>query len=535
MKKSLLQCVLVILVAATSLAAPTFTTQDPQADFRTAVSHIRTRNYTAAIQLLRELIERDPRDANSQFLMGVALTESNRLEEANQYLRKAGELNPDLQVAFRALAMNEFAMGNPASAEPLFERFLRANPSDEVSHAFLARIHAARGDFQKALNHLEKARSLWEKDPQLKLVLLEALLRVGKLEAAANVFSGRKQEPQMEFRIGLLFAENGHPEKAAAYFSSCIEQEPGFVPARYNLALVRFKSSGRLAEAKTLLEAIEKEGKADFEVLDLLAEVYTKSDLAQEAIQLRKEMIERFPKEEKGYLSLIQVCVRLYSFDLALEVANQGLENLPRSVPLTSQRALLHLLKGRMDLAEKDYRRAIDLDPGNDWLRVGHAASLLDDQRPREAIPIVRGLIGKGLSHYFVFHLLGEALVDLAVSPGSSEEEEAIDVLEKSIALEPAFAPTRLNLAKLHRARGELGQAVAQLEAALELEPENTAALYQLGEIHRQRKEMEAARRLFEKVGRINADAQALEERKSVGIVHLIRMLENTLKENPEP
>lgn len=534
MKKFLLRWVLVVLFVPTGLGAPTLTTQDPRADFQAAVDHMRTGNYTAAIQLLRGLIERDPQDANSQFLMGVALTESSRLEEANPHLRKAVEFNPDLQVAFRALAMNEFALGNFVSAEPLFERFLRTNPGDEVSHAFLARIHAGRGDFRNALDHLEKARSLWEQDPELKLVLLEALLRVGNPEAAAEVFTGRAQDPRLEFRIGLIFAENEQLETAAAHFSKCIEQEPGFTPARYNLAWVRFRSD-RLAEAKTLLEGIRQEGKADFEVLDLLADVYTKSDLAQEAIQLRKEMIERFPKEEKGYLSLIQVCMKLYSFDLALEVANRGLENLPQSVPLTSQRALLYLLKGRLDLAEKDYGRAIALDPGNDWLRVGHAASLVDNQRPRDAIPILRALIEKGLSHYFVFHLLGEALVNLAVSPGNPEEEEAIDALRKSVALEPDFAPARLNLAKLLRARGELDQAVSQLEKALELDPENTAALYQLGEIHRQRKDLQEARRLFEKVGRINADAQALEERKSVAIAPLIKMLENTLGENPEP
>ena len=86
-----------------------------------------------------------------------------------------------------------------------------------------------------------------------------------------------------------------------------------------------------------------------------------------------------------------------------------------------------------------------------------------------------------------------------------SEErvDEAIALLQKSVALAPANAQAHLKLGVAYMRKGQLNQARTQLEAAVRLDPSDAPAHYQLGRYYRQVKNIDAAKKEFERVAEI--------------------------------
>lgn len=506
--------------------------QDLSRDLQTAVRYIQEQNFAQAGQILRRITSQYPENGDSQFLLGIVLTQENKLDEANRFFARARELNKNLHVALRAQAMNEFALAQTDAAEAHFRQFLEKAPDDEVSHAFLARMAFARGKNDEALQLLKKAPSLLKTDHQLKLLLGEIYLKQGrKPEARSIIDSMEGDDPQLAFQMGLLFSKYGLYPEAIPRFGRTVSALPDFVPGRYNLALAYFQTD-RPQEARELLEALVKNNQADFDVLNLLADVYVKTDQVNDSLRIRKETLRLYPGEENGYMTLAVISANIMDYDLGLEMINKGLVQLPHSVHLLTLRAWLHALKGQSSEAEADYQEALRLEPKNDWIRVGLAAVLVDGRRSREALPILQKLIDQGMDNYFVYHLFGEASMQVGGVQGTPREARVMEALQKSIVLEPSFVPPRLHLAKLYRSRGEDEKALAQLEKIVALEPDKAAAYYQLAQIYQEKNQLDEARKMLETVQRLNQNQNLEEQQRASNLSGLSSIVKKAIMEN---
>jgi Flp pilus assembly protein TadD len=120
-----------------------------------------------------------------------------------------------------------------------------------------------------------------------------------------------------------------------------------------------------------------------------------------------------------------------------------------------------------------------------------------------------------------VLWFLGEALNRSGAAPGSPEEDEAINALSRSIALDANVTQSRILLAKLLARRGVLDLAVKHLSRALELDPNNVAATYQLAQVYQKKGDSVRAKQLFAKVSK--AKAEDREEFTRGGLQHIVR------------
>ena len=76
---------------------------------------------------------------------------------------------------------------------------------------------------------------------------------------------------------------------------------------------------------------------------------------------------------------------------------------------------------------------------------------------------------------------------------------EAARLYERAIALEPAYAPYRINAATAWMATGDLAKATSHLEKAIQMDPSLERAYRKLGEIYTRTKQPDKARQLFER------------------------------------
>ncbi|HQR47607.1 MAG TPA: tetratricopeptide repeat protein, partial [Thermoanaerobaculia bacterium] len=164
-------------------------------DLKTATGFFQSKRYPEAIALFRKLLDRNPRMLDVWDLYAQALQRMGRTEEALAVLKKGIAASPDGATHYFVAAANlclvlgktdealrnaEIAQGRgDPSAEDALARIhlarkewdaaekealasLRARPTKRLPYLILARVELERNDLPKALELVEKSRSLAE-------------------------------------------------------------------------------------------------------------------------------------------------------------------------------------------------------------------------------------------------------------------------------------------------------------------------------------------------------------------------------------
>lgn len=125
--------------------------------FDTDPTHARL---TEAVELGRQAVELDERDALCRFMYGRALIAARRYKEALDELETAREVNPNLAVVHCGLADSLAYEGRVKEAIPFFETAIGLSPHDPMRWAFLsyrALAHILAAQYEEAAKWAYKA------------------------------------------------------------------------------------------------------------------------------------------------------------------------------------------------------------------------------------------------------------------------------------------------------------------------------------------------------------------------------------------
>ncbi len=159
-------------------------------------------NRAAAIELLRELRERRPDDANAIANLGFLLAEAGEASEARRCLESALRLDPNLTAARVALAASLEESGVFAAAAGEWQTLSIRDPENRSYRLAYARCIAAAGHYSDALVMLDELDDRSE-------VMHSTLLALGRI-----ALQKRKGEDAYEIFRRLL---QGWPEETAGY------------------------------------------------------------------------------------------------------------------------------------------------------------------------------------------------------------------------------------------------------------------------------------------------------------------------------
>ena len=206
---------------------------------------IDTKTPAAAIIRLKEAISEFPRSAQIRLGLGIAQFYDSKLNDAQDNLEKALQLDPRLVPAFAYLAAINNIGGQSIAAATNYEHALAIDEKSAVLHFLLADtfLKDATADAEKVEKHLKRAIEL---DGQI---------------AAAHLALGR------------LYARQKRFEEAADELEKSIRLEPNRSEAFYQLGqvYVRLKraddSRAALAKFKELSEKEKTQTKSDYSEL----------------------------------------------------------------------------------------------------------------------------------------------------------------------------------------------------------------------------------------------------------------------------
>ncbi|MCI4349293.1 MAG: hypothetical protein L3J93_03625, partial [Thermoplasmata archaeon] len=286
-----------------------------------------------------------PRQASLLHHKALILLAANRdLEKILPLLEEAARLDPNDKGVWATMGDGLKVLGRPADAAEAYlraqqldatstqyvEKALRLAPNHPVALRLCLQLARAHGGNQQALDACEALLTVSPKDPELLFSRVELRASLGQVEAALDAVAparaARQGDPRLALIAGRLQVALGHPNDAIAEFRLAAE------------SLDRFT----VPELAELADLIEGTGEA--------------ADLA---IQLRRTILEREPRNLANLQSLRQLAQRIRRFDVGISACQKILEVSPDNLEAMRGLAEFFLTSGRVDEGFEVYRALV--------------------------------------------------------------------------------------------------------------------------------------------------------------------------------
>jgi tetratricopeptide (TPR) repeat protein len=406
------------------------------------------KEFARALELLQPALQESPADPRLWAMQGAAYEGSGNRKEALASFQNALKIAPDYLPALHGAAQIEFEAGNPA-AIALLQRLLRLRPGDQIGHGMLAVLYYQQGKCEAAVGHFEKAGSLFDAKPQGLHAYAACLAKLRQFDKAAAVF-----------QHALALTPDDRRERQLLAALQLMAQEP--------------------QEAIDTLSPLLEVANPDADVLDLASAAYENAKDTERAVNALQRAILLDPRNVNFYLDFASISSAHQSFQVGIDVVNDGIGLLPKAAPLYFARGVLYTELAQYDKAESDFQTAYELDPSQSLTAAAQGLAAVQANDLDRALASVRAKLEHKPNDPILLYLQADILIQKGADPGTPEFQLAMRSAKRAVLLRPELAPARSVLAKLYLRTGDYSQAAEQSRRAMSLDPKDQAAVYHL-------------------------------------------------------
>lgn len=435
-------CAVIPIVLVSFLLA-----QARQNQIASIASALREQQYDKAIELLDTALKQSPGDAQLLTMQGVAYAGRGQKKEALAAFRHAIKISPDNLPALKGAAQIEYDAGSPAGI-PVLEHILQLHPNDVTTHGMLAVLEYQQGSCTRAVVHFEKAASLFDSQPSALHAYGTCLAKLKRFEQAAGVFEkslvlnpGDRRERQVLASIQLMAHS---PEKALITLAPLLGSDP------------------------------------DGATLELASAAYEAAHDTDKAVDALRQAILLAPRNANLYVDFAAVAATHQSFEVGVNVVNDGISLMPGAAALYFARGVLYVQLAEYDKAEADFEKAYELDPSQSLSVAAQGLAAVQRNDLSHALADVQQKLARKPDDPILLYMQADVLAQQGVDPGSPEFQLALRSAKKALTLRPGLGPAHSVLAKLYLQAGQYAEAAAQCRKALEIDPKDQTSLYHL-------------------------------------------------------
>ncbi len=487
-----------------------------RSSYECAVSDVGHRNFQSAISQLNALLQVSPDNLKVLNLLGIALTGAGHIDKANQTFQRALDLDPHFYPARKNLAINEFDRKRFTEAAAQFRRVLLDSPEDEVTHIYLGELSFQKNDFESALRSYEQGRRRLAQKGAWVLHYAQCLLAGHEVQEATSVLKLLPAgDAEDRFQAGLILGRAEAYAPAADFFGAARPRYSDPYIAGYNQLLMLIKAAS-YPQAIAVFAELVAHGYRRAELYNLVSEAYLKTGKLQEAYDVLRTATQIEPESEDNYVDLAAVCLEYEDYPLGKDILDVAIHYIPHSYRLYIQRGVTYVMRGSLDLAEKDFQTASELAPDKSlpyfalgwvWVQGGQTAKAVEVLREKSKLPGI---------DFLVPYIFGVALVHSGAEPGTSAADEAVSAFESSIRLNDRFSHAHAELGRLLFKQGQLDQAIDELKTASALDPNDSGPVYVLAQAYRKKGQKAEADEMLAKIAQLHSEDHTLDVRKEL-------------------
>lgn len=325
--------------------------------------------YKEAAPILQQLVEANPGDADLLASYGLALTGLERWDDAqktfNQVLTGVNVPDNLAALARTQLAFIDLQKGNYAAAvETARSIFVfRDKPNTQAINIAVDALRREK-KFAEAVTLLQPLAEKYGSDPFVSARYIEALVRAGQKEQAAQVAAAQVKlgvRNAIAAAEAYLAAEDS--AAAIALMNDAVKAKPDEADLRFELGSA-YERAGDRKKAEETFAAILAKKPDHAPSLNYLGYMWAESGVNLDRAQ---EMLTRAVGQEPengAYIdSLGWVYYRLGNLDLAEKYLTDATRLMPRDATVHEHLGDVLAKRGDLDRALQSYRTALTLDP----------------------------------------------------------------------------------------------------------------------------------------------------------------------------
>ena len=411
----------------------------PELNFQAGKLLLHHRQVEAALFPLSRALALRPDWDEARLLLALAESRLNHPARVVELLRDhpmpSAPLYPQLLgVAFAQL-------GQYREAIPLLEGLVGGQEGEKVTYRSLASAYSASSQHERALEVLQKARSLWPDDQEIRTALVKELSLQKDPEGALTLLRTRENKRLLPEDLELL--------------ASCYVAKNG------------------LEEAQRFAERAVNEGGGESGLL-ALADALQMQGRNLEVIRLLEPHFSEFSASAKYVFTLGLSYYKNRSYSRAIELLDIAIRLVPLLAPAHYFRGNALARLGKPGQALASYEEAVRLAPDNPLyhFQLGQTLSALGE-KPRAEAELKRSLELNGA--------YAQARYELAtIYFESSRNDLARTQLEEAIKADPAFENSFYLLSQVYARLGrheDAARMLKQFQATKQQELEKQRAL----------------------------------------------------------
>ncbi len=427
---------------------PTAVCQTGDSQIERIRAALREGDFGGAAELARSALQKSPDSAELWTLRGVALLNNGENSEALAAFRKALQISPREVNALAGAAQIEYQTDDP-EAITLLSRLLQLRHGDTTAHAMLAVLQYRRGKCALAVEHFGQASDIISSQLDGLHAYATCLVRLKRLNEAEQILQKalvlRPDDPQERQLLASL-----------------------------QLMLHRPK------DALSTLAPLLNTRSPDADTLELASSAYEDGGDTPQAVTTLRQAILLQPRSVSLYLDFAMIALAHQSFQVGINVVNEGLALQPQAAQLYVARGVLYVQLAEYEKAESDFAAAEQLDPGQplSTAALGLSAGQFNDVD--HALAAVQAKLKAKPREPMFLYLRAYLLSQKGVEPGTAEFQLALSSAKQALVLQPDLAAARVVLAKFYMQTKQYKEAAIQCRQALATHPNDQTAVYRL-------------------------------------------------------
>ena len=451
---------------------------------------------------LARAVEADPQNVAARKLLAQTRLGLGSPQDALATLRPVVGLDPE--VASLA-GMASIRAGDPAAAIELFRNELAREPDNDELRTQLAISLMVAGRNDEALAQLGMLKDL-DDAGQLRADLLGVALHLQSNDfnearrAATAAAAARPGDARIRNSFGAMYLAGQRVEEATDWFEQALAAEPGNAVAQYNLGRIA-AVAGRMTEAEESFQGALDADPGNAATRTALAQLAWGAGRRAEAIRTLEELRAADATVLPPRLLLAQYLQASGEQERALVVAREAAQAHPQNADAANTVGRMLLDANQPAEALSAFERALDIAPGSPQVLMNTARAHAQ---------------------------LGDADATRAA-------------LRNALAVDPDFTTARLALVDLERRTGRLdaaSEALAIARRTADPEVDGAALAVAEGELMLARRDFPAATSAFERAIVAGVGGRAVvglfQARLQGGAERPVQVLEDALARNPD-
>ncbi len=468
-------------------------------EYEKAVREVRARDYQAAIRDLEAIIRRAPHFYQAYNLMGVCYERLKVPAKAQQAFLKAVEINPRFDEARVNLGANYVSEGRISEGVQEFKEAIELNRRSVSAFLNLGTTELANGHAERAVIPLENAYRLSKQDTSVLPALVTALLGTGQVDRAAQYAGGASHplDPELNFQFGVAFLNSRRCDAGRPFLNSAAKSNAQFKDRMTRLSEQAF-DQGEYDRAVCLSKVLLASG-ADSAALHSMvgACYYHLQDPASAASEVQKA-IHLDPNNQEYYVQLAQVFIDFNTPDAAVLLLEPALKLFSSSARIHYVLGFAYLKSEQVEKAQKHLKESLEIDHNNGAALAALAELYEGTWQWDSLLGVAQSMLQFPDRRYEGYYFEAEAQYNLFRGhPDHFPQVE--DLLAKSITLEPKFASSHFLLGKVLVEKNSSAEAVESLNRAIALDPDLAAAYYNLAVAYRKMGERQRSSEAWQK------------------------------------